>query len=135
MALVRLAVVRPESVAVTDFSHKPTLTGDRVVLRPFRDGDADVMWESFADPESNRLTGTHTVFTEDQVRAYYNPRARRAYEKAGFVVEGVMRDALLWDGEWVDATLMSMLESDWTSRGGAPSGAILDPADEPARES
>ena len=55
--------------------------------------------------------------------------------KVGFVAEGVMRDALLWDGEWVDATLMSMLEADWASRGDAPSGAILDSADEPARES
>ena len=208
---------------MADFSHKPTLAGDRVILRPFRDGDADVMWESFADPESTRLTGTHTVFTEEQVRAYYanrneqtdrldlaveerstgccvgeavlndwnpdnqssgfrilltaegrgrglgteatklivvygfdelrlhrielevyafNPRARRVYENAGFVVEGVMRDALLWDGEWVDATLMSMLESDLrppaTSRVvpvAASVSAILSAADEPARES
>ena len=178
---------------MTDLSHKPTLTGERVVLRPFRPDDADVMWESFGDAESNRLTGTHTVFTEEAVRAYYanrneqvdrldlavedqasgrcvgeavlndwnpdnrscgfrilltaegrgrglgtettqlivgygfdelglhrielevyhfNPRARRTYEKVGFVAEGVMRDALLWDGEWVDATLMSMLETD-----------------------
>jgi RimJ/RimL family protein N-acetyltransferase len=28
----------------------------------------------------------------------FNPRARRAYEKAGFVAEGVLRDALRWDG-------------------------------------
>jgi RimJ/RimL family protein N-acetyltransferase len=178
---------------VTDFTHKPTLIGERVVLRPFRPDDADVMWESFGDAESNRLTGTHTVFTEEAVRAYYanrneqvdrldlavedqasgrcvgevvlndwnpdnrccgfrilltadgrgrglgteatqlivgygfdvlglhrielevyqfNPRARRTYEKVGFVAEGLMRDALLWDGEWIDATLMSMLETD-----------------------
>jgi RimJ/RimL family protein N-acetyltransferase len=44
----------------------------------------------------------------------FNPRAQRAYEKAGFVVEGVLRDALLWDGEWVDEVVMSVLSTEWT---------------------
>ena len=43
----------------------------------------------------------------------FNPRAQRAYEKAGFVVEGVRREALLWDGEWVDSIVMSVLASEW----------------------
>jgi RimJ/RimL family protein N-acetyltransferase len=43
----------------------------------------------------------------------FNPRARRAYEKAGFVAEGVLRDALHWDGEWIDATVMSILALEW----------------------
>lgn len=42
----------------------------------------------------------------------FNPAAQRSYEKIGFVVEGRARDALRWDGEWVDAVLMSMLDSD-----------------------
>lgn len=42
----------------------------------------------------------------------FNPRARRVYEKLGFRHEGTMREALLWDGEWVDAHLMSLLETD-----------------------
>lgn len=42
----------------------------------------------------------------------FNPRARRAYEKAGFRTEGVLRDALSWDGERHDAILMSILASD-----------------------
>ncbi|MCX4835122.1 GNAT family N-acetyltransferase [Streptomyces sp. NBC_01016] len=42
-----------------------------------------------------------------------NPRARRAYEKVGFVAEGVLRDALLWDGERVDAVVMSVLAPEW----------------------
>ncbi|AMD87037.1 acetyltransferase [Actinomyces radicidentis] len=37
----------------------------------------------------------------------FNPAARRAYEKAGFVAEGRLRDALLYDGEWVDAEVMA----------------------------
>ncbi|GAB2776443.1 GNAT family protein [Amycolatopsis magusensis] len=42
----------------------------------------------------------------------FNPRARRVYEKCGFVREGVLRDALFWEGEWHDAVQMSILESD-----------------------
>jgi RimJ/RimL family protein N-acetyltransferase len=49
---------------------------------------------------------------ELQVYAF-NPRARHVYEKVGFVHEGTMREALLWDAEWVDAHLMGMLSSDW----------------------
>jgi RimJ/RimL family protein N-acetyltransferase len=43
----------------------------------------------------------------------FNPRARRAYEKVGFVVEGVRRDALLTPQGWVDATVMAILADDW----------------------
>ena len=44
----------------------------------------------------------------------FNPRAQRAYEKAGFIAEGTLRDALLWDGKRVDATVMSILAPEWT---------------------
>jgi RimJ/RimL family protein N-acetyltransferase len=53
--------------------------------------------------------GLHRI--ELEVYAF-NPRARRVYEKVGFVAEGVRRDALLWDGEWIDAVMMSLLEND-----------------------
>ncbi|WP_278046475.1 GNAT family N-acetyltransferase [Leifsonia shinshuensis] len=52
--------------------------------------------------------GLHRV--ELEVFAF-NPRAQRAYEKAGFVVEGRRRDALLWDGEWFDAIVMGCLSN------------------------
>ncbi|MEU8685378.1 GNAT family protein [Streptomyces sp. NPDC048611] len=39
----------------------------------------------------------------------YNPRARRAYEKCGFEVEGRMREALHWDGAWHDVLVMAAL--------------------------
>ena len=42
----------------------------------------------------------------------FNPRAARAYEKAGFVEEGRRREALLWDGERVDAIMMAVVASD-----------------------
>lgn len=43
----------------------------------------------------------------------FNPRAQRVYEKAGFVVEGRRRDALLFDGERIDAIMMSILKPEW----------------------
>ncbi|MEU8612731.1 GNAT family protein [Actinoplanes sp. NPDC048791] len=43
----------------------------------------------------------------------FNPRARRAYEKVGFVAEGVLRDALRTPQGWVDATVMAILADDW----------------------
>jgi RimJ/RimL family protein N-acetyltransferase len=42
----------------------------------------------------------------------FNPRARRVYEKCGFVHEGLQRDALYWEGHWVNSILMSILDSD-----------------------
>jgi RimJ/RimL family protein N-acetyltransferase len=42
----------------------------------------------------------------------FNPRAQRVYEKCGFRQEGVERDALLWDGQWVDQIRMAMLATD-----------------------
>ncbi|WLQ38427.1 GNAT family protein (plasmid) [Streptomyces castrisilvae] len=61
--------------------------------------------------------GLHRVSLEVYA---FNPRARRAYEKAGFVAEGVLRDALLWEGERVDATVMSVLAPEWFRHGGRP---------------
>jgi RimJ/RimL family protein N-acetyltransferase len=192
-----------------DFSVKPTLTGDRVVLRPFLlDQDAAVLREMLQDPESVRLTGSghgagdipawdnaaeakfwnwysalnaqpdrldlavvdkasgravgeaalndwndgnrscnfrillgpggrdrglgteatrlivgygfeHLGLHRIELEVYaFNPRARRVYEKTGFVVEGVLREALRWDDEWVDATVMSMLATEWNQHHG-----------------
>lgn len=42
-----------------------------------------------------------------------NPRARRVYEKVGFVLEGVRREAAFRDGEWVDEVLMAILDREW----------------------
>lgn len=61
--------------------------------------------------------GLHRI--ELEVYAF-NPRARRVYEKAGFVAEGVLRDKLCWDGEWIDATVMSILAPEWARHRGHP---------------
>lgn len=42
----------------------------------------------------------------------FNPRARRAYEKCGFAVEGRYREALRWDGRWHDVIVMGILATD-----------------------
>jgi len=68
--------------------------------------------------EATRLILAHAFETVGinrvELEVYdFNPRARHVYEKVGFVYEGTKRQALLWDGEWVDAHLMAMLASDW----------------------
>lgn len=50
----------------------------------------------------------------------FNPRARRVYDKVGFVAEGVLRDALLWGDQWIDATVMSILAPEWSRHRGHP---------------
>ena len=42
----------------------------------------------------------------------FNPRARRVYEKCGFVHEGTERHALRWEGEWIDQHRMAILSTD-----------------------
>ncbi|MEU8827666.1 GNAT family protein [Streptomyces sp. NPDC048636] len=50
----------------------------------------------------------------------FNPRARRAYEKVGFVAEGVEREVLWHDGAWADAVTMSLLDREWAAHRGHP---------------
>ncbi len=42
-----------------------------------------------------------------------NPGAIRAYDKAGFVIEGRKRQAMFKGGEYVDILLMSVIRSEW----------------------
>jgi len=199
----------------TDFSVKPTLTGEKVLLRPFLlDEDAPALRWLLQDPEVGRLTGSvhepadpepWDEAAEERMRAWYgtrheqsdrmdlavvdlttgacvgeavlnewdsgnhscsfrialtaagqdrglgtealrlivgygferlglhrislqvlafNPRARRAYERAGFVVEGIQRDAVLYDGAWVDYVLMSVLAPEWERHQGRPEAVV-----------
>jgi RimJ/RimL family protein N-acetyltransferase len=78
--------------------------------------------------EATRLVLGHAFETAGlhrvELEVYdFNPRARHVYAKVGFVHEGIRRQALHWDGTWVDAHLMAMLHDDWvraTTGGGAP---------------
>ena len=190
-----------------DFATKPTLTGEKAVLRPFSEGDLPAIRAALLDPEARILTGSvhdaaqaHAPESPEEdklmldwyrsrneqadrldlavadkatgecvgeavlnqwdpgnescnfriligprgrdrglgteatrlivgygferlglhrisLEVYaFNPRARRAYEKAGFRAEGVLRESLRYNGEWVDATLMSILAPNGTTR-------------------
>jgi RimJ/RimL family protein N-acetyltransferase len=193
-----------------DFSIKPTLTGERVVLRPFSGDDLPAMRAVLLDAEARVLTGSvhdeaqahdpegpeeekllfdwygsrndqpdrldlavvdkataecvgeavlnewdpgnescnfriligprgrdrglgteatrlivgygfeHLGLHRISLEVYaFNPRARRAYEKVGFRAEGVLRESLRYNGEWIDATLMSILAPEWEPCGKA----------------
>lgn len=39
----------------------------------------------------------------------FNTRAQRVYSKAGFLPEGLLKDAWLWDGEWFDVIVMAIV--------------------------
>ncbi len=45
-----------------------------------------------------------------------NVRAVRSYEKAGFVLEGRLREAVYRSGKYDDVLIMSVLRSEWVSR-------------------
>lgn len=47
-----------------------------------------------------------------------NPRARHVYEKAGFRMEGVLRDAIWLGDGYCDDILMAILEDEWRSAQG-----------------
>ena len=194
-----------------DFATKPTLTGERAILRPFVDADTPLLLAAVGDPEVRILTGSvhdeaaaHQPASPEEVKfatewyatrndtddrldlavvdqasgacvgeavlndwdpgnqscnfriligpggqnrglgseatrlivgygfehlglhrisleVYaFNPRARRAYEKAGFRDEGVLRESLRYGDQWIDATVMSVLASRMAPRPGSP---------------
>lgn len=67
----------------------------------------DYVFDVIDDPPVNRLELTVYAF---------NPRAQRVYEKVGFRIEGRRREALRWDGEFVDAVDMAIVRSDRAAR-------------------
>ena len=46
----------------------------------------------------------------------FNERAVRAYQRAGFLIEGRARESIWRDGRWWDELAMSVIESDWRTR-------------------
>lgn len=75
-------------------------------------------WNTGYGTEATRLTVKHGFETLNLNRIYLtvyetNPRAVRAYEKAGFVREGVQRQAIYRNGRYIDMILMSILRAEW----------------------
>ena len=98
-------------VVLNDLDPDNASVGFRIALAP-----AEVLGRGYGTEATRAVVahafddlGLHRVALE--VFAF-NPRAQRAYEKAGFTAEGRQRDALFWDGEWVDAISMAMLAGD-----------------------
>jgi RimJ/RimL family protein N-acetyltransferase len=57
-----------------------------------------------------RAMGLHRIGLE---LLAFNTRGRRAYEKAGFQVEGVRRESVFIDGAFEDELIMGLLRQDW----------------------
>jgi RimJ/RimL family protein N-acetyltransferase len=127
------------------FARKPTLTGELVELRPLTAADIPAVEVVLNDLDTDNqscgfriaLTSAHTgrgLGTEAirlmlghafdivglhrvELEVYaFNPRARHVYEQVGFVYEGTKRQALRWQGEWIDTQVMAMLADDWAAR-------------------
>jgi RimJ/RimL family protein N-acetyltransferase len=77
-------------------------------------------WNQGYGTEAVHLLVKHGFNTLNLNRIYLhvfnnNPRAIRAYEKAGFVHEGRLRQAEFKDGKYIDILVMSMLKDEFLS--------------------
>jgi RimJ/RimL family protein N-acetyltransferase len=46
----------------------------------------------------------------------FNPRMLHVAEKLGFISEGVQREVLKWDGQWLDLIHFGILRSEWEKK-------------------
>ncbi len=46
----------------------------------------------------------------------FNPRAERVYQKAGFKLEGIKREAFMYNQEYIDAKIYGMLQTDYLEK-------------------
>jgi RimJ/RimL family protein N-acetyltransferase len=86
--------------------------GFRILLgsAEFRDRGLGTEASRLALAHAFERVGVHRV--ELQVHAF-NPRAKQVYDRLGFRYEGTRRQALCWDGRWIDSHVMAMLASEW----------------------
>ncbi len=78
-------------------------------------------WNKGYGAEAMTLLLRHTFETLNLNRAFLrvysgNIRAVRSYEKAGFVMEGRLREAVYKFGKYEDVLIMSVLRSEWDAR-------------------
>ncbi len=83
-------------------------------------GDKSV-WNQGYGTETMQLLLQHGFETLNLNRIYLrvystNPRALRAYEKAGFILEGTLREAVYRHGKYANDYVMSVLRSEWDAR-------------------
>ena len=78
-------------------------------------------WNKGYGTEAMFLLVRHCFDTLNLNRAYLhvyaeNLRAKRSYEKAGFVEEGRLRESVYKHGKYDDVIVMSVLRSEWIAR-------------------
>ncbi len=78
-------------------------------------------WDKGYGTEAMSLLVRHCFETLNFNRVYLrvyaeNLRAKRAYEKAGFVEEGRLREAVYKNGKYDDVIIMSVLRAEWIAR-------------------
>lgn len=56
------------------FKEKPTIIGNKVILRPFCSEDIDSMEECLKDPEVLKFTGSSANFSRESITKWYNSR-------------------------------------------------------------
>ena len=44
---------------------------------------------------------------------FFNPRARKVYEKVGFVIDSIDETELEFEGEWIDSINMKLTRENW----------------------
>lgn len=59
---------------MVDLSYKPTLVGEKVILRPFLSDDLPLIEACLKDPEVGKLTGSTEDFDSETVEKWYNSR-------------------------------------------------------------
>jgi diamine N-acetyltransferase len=82
-------------------------------------------WDLGYGTEAVQLLVKHGFETLNLNRIYLhvfeiNPRAIRAYEKAGFTLEGRERQAEFRNGRYIDVLRMSMLKAEFSQAGATP---------------
>ena len=78
-------------------------------------------WDQGYGTEAVRLLVKHGFESLNLHRIFLrvletNPRAIRSYEKAGFIHEGIQRQAEFRNGQYVDVLMMSVLLEEWQAR-------------------
>jgi RimJ/RimL family protein N-acetyltransferase len=81
-------------VASGTFADKPTIEGERVILRPMTAEDAQALYASLDDEEARRLTGTHGTFSYDEILAWAASRPHTTDRLDLSIIDRVT-------GEWV----------------------------------
>ena len=76
------------------------------------------LWDKGYGTEAVELMLRHAFDTLNLHRVFLrvfasNERAQRSYQKAGFVPEGTLRQAVFRHGRYVDMHIMSVLRSEW----------------------